>query len=103
MTTPSGISRIPIPRNRRGRSTYMRPAAESTCPHVRRRARRSGATGRQVARAMPNHASPTTTARTSNVRPGLRRNLTRPREPDSTAWQKKSVAPVPKTPLVGTA
>ena len=60
MTTPSGISRIPIPRKSRGRLTYIRPAAESTCPQVRRRARRSGATGRQVARAMPNQASPTT-------------------------------------------
>ena len=52
---------------------------------------------------MPNHASPTITARTSSVRAGSRRNLTSPREPVSTAWQKKSVAPVPKTPLVGTA
>ena len=50
MTTPSGISRIPIPRKSRGRLTYIRPEAESTCPQLRRRARRSGATGRQVVR-----------------------------------------------------
>ena len=39
----------------------------------------------------------------SSVAAGSRRRAVKPAEPFSTAPQKKSVAPVPKTPPVGTA
>jgi hypothetical protein len=103
MTTLRGMSRRPSPRKSLGRFTYIRAEAERICPQARRRGIRSGATGVHVARAIAKAARPRIAARTSNVRPGLRRSWMSPFEPLATALQKKSVVEVPKSPATGTA
>ena len=97
------MKRMPIPRKSVVRSTYMRPAAERICPQARRRATRSGATGCHVVRTAAKTARARIPARTSSVVTGSLSQVTSAREPVATAWQKKSVASVPKTPPVGTA
>ncbi len=92
-----------MPRNSLGRRMYIAPEAEMIWPHERRRAMRSGATGRQVARTAANTSSPRIVPSTSSVRPGLRSRSTSAFEPLATPLQNRSVAPVPKTPAAGTA
>ena len=72
-------------------------------PQVRRRASRLGVVGVHVALTASRTSSPTTVASRSSTGSGLRRSCTRPREPVSTALQKKSVVLVPRIPLLGTA
>ena len=103
ITIDSGMSTRPIPRNSGARVTYMRAAAERIWPHVRRRAIRSGTAGRHFVRVIAKTASARSTPRKRTVAPGLRSSEMSAFEPVSTAEQKKSVAPVPKIPLVGTA
>ena len=50
MSRPIGTKRTPRPMKSGHRATYIRPEAASVCPHARRRARRSGAVGRQAPR-----------------------------------------------------
>ena len=77
--------------------------ADRIWPQVRRRPSRQGATGVHVGRTTTNVTRPTRIASKSATSAGLRSSRMRPRDPLSTAPQKKSVAPVPKSPPVGTA
>ena len=58
------MNRIPIPSISPGFARYMRAAAASVWPHARRRARRSGAVGRQEVRERAKRSSNASTART---------------------------------------
>ena len=64
---------------------------------------RSGATGVHVARTTAKTSSAEEHPSTRTVAPGFRSSLARAAEPRSTPEQKRSVAPVPSTPPVGTA
>ena len=103
VSTVIGTKSTPMPRKSGSRLTYMTPAAESSWPQCRRRAMRSGATGVQVARSIARRKIASSRAIASNTISGLRSSRIRPDDPLATALQKKSVAPVPKRPPVGTA
>jgi hypothetical protein len=103
MTREIGIRSSPIPKKTGARLMYIRPDAARIWPQLRRRPSRTGATGVHVARTVTKTISPSTTPSSSAMRPGLRRTRTSPREPFSTPLQKRSVAPVPKSPPVGAA
>ena len=98
-----GMRSSPIPRKTRAWRTYIEPEPERIWPQLRRLPRRSGATGVQVARTVTKATSATTAASMSTTKAGFCRKRMSPREPLSTAVQKRSVAPVPKSPAVGTA
>src|SRR5215204_4377346 len=102
ITSTIGMSKRPIPRNKSARPTYIRLADERTCPHDRRRPTRSGATGVHVAFTATKARSPRSTASAIRTGIGFWSSLISPTEPAATASQKKSVAPVPSTPPVGT-
>src|SRR5829696_5164635 len=102
ITSTIGISKRPIPRNKSARPTYIRLADERTWPHDRRRPTRSGATGVHVAFTATKARSPRSTASAIRTGIGFWSSLISPTEPAATASQKKSVAPVPSTPPVGT-
>ena len=103
MTMTIGIRSSPSPTNRRRRFRYIRADAERIWPHVRRRPTCSGATGVHVARTTAKTIRPRSTPSTSRVAPGFSSSLARAAEPRSTPEQKRSVAPVPRTPPAGTA
>ena len=103
MTTVIGIRRSPSPTKRRKRFTYIRPDTERICPHERRRPTRSGATGVHVALTTAKTRSERINPSTRTVAPGFRSSFESAAEPRSTPEQKRSVAPVPSTPPVGTA
>ena len=91
-----GRNSTPMPRNSRQRVTYIRPALVITWPHVRRRARRSGAAGRQVARESRTTTTASAARNPATVGNGLSTRRHRSTEPRPIAPQKKSVARVPR-------
>ena len=103
MTSEIGTETSPIPTKSAIRSTYMRPDADRICPQARRRASRSGAAGRHVAREIRTTMSTAITARTSPNSSGLSTSRTSAFEPPPTAPQKKPVALLPNAPPPGTA
>ena len=102
MSSEIGITTSPIPTKSRIRSTYMRPEADRIWPQARRRARRRGAAGRQVAREIRIAASRAIPASKRPNASGLSTSWTSAFDPPPTAEQKKSVAPVPKALPPGT-
>ena len=102
-TKPSGMNSTPIAMNRVARARYMCQAAVRIWPQLRRCARRSGVEGRQVVRVPAKTATARSAPSRSTVGTGLLSSWTSAFEPVATASQKKSVAPVPRTPPVGTA
>ncbi len=103
ITTEMGMSRAPIPTKRRTRLTYTRPLAARIWPQLRRRPRRSGATGVHVALTATSTTRPISPASRRSIGTGLRSSWLRALEPFATPEQKTSVAPVPTMPPVGTA
>ena len=101
--TMSGTKMTPRPSRSRSWLRYIRAEAVTIWPQERRRASRSGAVGVQVAREMPQNASPTRIAITMIAGHGLLIERLRSTEPPLIAPQKKSVAPVPSRPPAGTA
>ena len=94
-----------MPRNSSGRFAYIRadggqdlaPAAAAAEPERRHRASSS------CAGAGPDHDHEHDEQREEHGARAAQQRRTSAREPFSTAPQKKSVAPVPATPPVGTA
>ena len=103
MSREIGRNSTPMPRNSRQRVTYIRPALVITWPHVRRRARRSGAAGRQVARESRTTTTASAARNPTMVGNGLSTRCHRRTDPRWMVPQKKSVARVPRAPPVGTA
>ena len=103
MARLSGMKRRPIPRKSGARVMYILPAADRIWPHARRRPSRSGTAGRHVVRVAAKIAIASRAASASSNGTGFRSSWTSAFEPVSTAEQKKSVAPEPRTPPVGIA
>ena len=85
------------------REAYIRAALDRIRPQARLCARRSGTPGRQVVRLTSQTSSRNRIPIVISVVVGSRTRAVRAAEPFSTPVQKKSVAPVPKIPPVGTA
>ena len=91
-----GKSTRPMPRNSVRCPAYIRAAAVRTWPHERRRARRSGAVGRHVARESPKRMSTRSAPRASRTGSGSSTSRRRAVEPPPIALQKKSVVARPE-------
>ena len=96
------MNRIPIPSISPGFARYMRVAAASVWPQARRRARRSGAVGRQAVRERANRSSKASSASPRVNCSGRWTSCTSALEPLPIARQKKSVAVVPNALPAGT-
>ncbi len=102
-TIEIGIVSTPMPVKSTGRLQYIRHDAVIVCPHERRRARWSGAVGRQAVFEASHATSAVSAIRRPTTSAGLFASRRSRFEPLMTAPQKKSVAFVPRTPPAGIA
>jgi hypothetical protein len=90
-----GTNSSPMPTNSGARAEYIRVAAARICPQARRRARLSGAAGRQVVRERRNSTSRMSPPSTRLNSTGFATSRTSDLEPCPIAPQKKPVAAGP--------
>ena len=102
-TIEIGIVSSPMPMKSTGRFQYIRHDAVIVWPHERRRARWSGAVGRQAVFEASQATSAVSAIRMPTTSAGLFASRRSRFEPRMTAPQKKSVAFVPSTPPTGIA
>ena len=102
MTRAIGIRRSPRLRNSRGCFTYIEADEERIWPQARRRPTRSAANGVQVDLDDDEGDQPEEARQDDEAAVGFRSSEVSAPEPRPRP-QKKSVAPVPSTPPVGTA